>query len=577
MGAGGRVRADVSRAGQRARGTMPRGARILVALALLLLGGAEAQERSAPLVTPAPERPGVVAPARGASYGEIVRRAELLLRQQQAEAAIGLLEPLRGEHPRDMRLIFTLARAYQAAGRARQGIDLLREAVTDAAGQDIGLWIELSRALEGDGEPEEAVRALLAGLRAHPEWSSEMVDRLELMAGDSLSGPSVLRTLSEAAASPEAPLAWAEVLGHLHAARGESEQALRHLMRVERGKRSDGRIVLRLAKTLARSDRPELAVAAYDSVLALRPADGTAEECLFEKAELLERWGRTAEAASALLALEERFPRGVLAPRAALKRAGLLLATGDPAGARALYEDLLARSERETRRDLRVMRDEIRLALAECALHQGEFAAAGETLADLAREAARAEIREQATFERAEALFYQGQAAEAEAAYYEVVDQFPSGRWVNDALARVLLLGEHGAEPAALAAYSQVAYQRRIGARDRALELCREGLAQWAAAPLGAALGLEEVRLLAQASLWTEADQALARLLVLHPRARWTAQALLLLGETGLAIPERAALARGYLERLVLDQPDVHEARLARGLLAEARKSDVHS
>jgi TolA-binding protein len=54
-------------------------------------------------------------------------------------------------------------------------------------------------------------------------------------------------------------------------------------------------------------------------------------------------------------------------------------------------------------------------------------------------------------------------------------------------------------------------------------------------------------------------------------------QALLLLAETGLAREARHDAARAYLEQLVLQYPDSSEARRARAILAELRKSDAHS
>lgn len=355
-------------------------------------------------------------------------------------------------------------------------------------------------------------------------------------------------------------------------------KALDLLMRVERRQKGDGRIALTLATTLARSDQPELALAAYDSVLSLAPREGTVEECWFEKGRLLEGLGRHAEAMAAYRQVEERFPHGTLAPRATLTRAGILLRSGNASGARGLLEQLLERVTGEPRRsDLRTMRDDARVTLAECALREGDFTGAREIFGDLGRSAARAEVREQAAFEQAELLFYEGKLVEAEQAYYALTDSFRTGDWVNNALERVLLLGEHATAGDALKPYGQILYQRRIGNRERALALCREALAAYRELPLRAELRLEEVRLLTDEANWPAADSSLALLLVEQPRARAVPQALLLLAETGLAREARHDAARAYLEQLVLQYPDSSEARRARAILAELRKSDAHS
>ncbi|MBM3316317.1 MAG: tetratricopeptide repeat protein [Candidatus Eisenbacteria bacterium] len=523
-------------------------------------------------------RPKAPVEIRAPGQAETIRRAELLLRQRQADQAVQLLEPLHAERPDDMRLILALSRAYQEAGATPRAIELLRGALAGPARRDPGLWIELSRLHEREGAGEAAARVLLDALREHPGWSSDLRDRFEVLAADSVAGRAVLRELAEAARKADAPLAWIEILGHVQAAHGQPAQALESLMRVARRRPEEGRLVLDLAQTLARSDRPDLAVAAFDSVLALDPRAGIVEQSWFEKGWLLESLGRPGDAAAAYLVVEERFPRGSLAPRAALRRAAMLLAAGETTAARSLLEALLARAEAAGRRsDMRVMGDEIRLALADCALRQREFAAARETLEPLIRTAARAEIREQAAFELAETLLFEGRLSDAEQAYYALADEFPSGQWVNDALARVLLLGEHGSAGAALSAYAGVLYQQRIGDREGALALCREAIGEGAELPLHAELRLEEVRLLAGEKRWAEADSALALLLARHPSSRAAARALLFLGKASLAEPARAGLAREYLERLVLGHPASYEARRARSLLADLRRGDVHS
>jgi tetratricopeptide (TPR) repeat protein len=516
--------------------------------------------------------------ARPHSVQDAMHQAELLLRQGQTGPATELLERLRAERPDDVRLVVLLGRAYERGGESDRAIALYEEAVGSFGRDDLGLWIELSRARQVAGQGAEAVEALLRCTRAHPGWGPDLVDRFELLVSDSTAGASALRALEQSAGAADAPLAWLEILGNVYATTGQTERSLELLMRLERRQPSDGQLVLNLAKTLARSDRPQLALAAYDSLFTLpAPADAL-EEGWFEKGKLLAELGRTTEAIEAYRTVEERFPRGALAPRAALTRANLMLTAGDLAAARALFEELLARADAEPRRaDLGLLRDEVRLGLAECALRLGDFAAARAVYTDLAQAAARSELRERAMFEQAELLFYEGRLGEAETAYYALTDAYRQGDCVNDALARILLLGEHASAGDALKAYAAIAYRERIGEPDSALALCRTTLAAFPDLPLRAELRAVETRLLARALRWAEADSALAQLLAQDPRQRAAARALLELAEAGWPLPERREVSRAYLEQLVLEYPDSPEARRARGLLEQLRHADEHS
>jgi tetratricopeptide (TPR) repeat protein len=531
-------------------------------------------------LAPAPARAQAQAPvlARPHSLQDAMHQAELLLRQGQTGPATELLERLRAEAPDDARLVVLLGRAYERGGASDRAIALYEEALAGFARDDLGLWIELSRARQLAGQGAEAVEALLRCTRAHPAWGPDLVDRFELLVSDSTAGPAALRALEQAAGADDVPLAWLEILGNVYATTGQSERSLELLMRLERRQPGDGRLVLNLAKTLARSDRPQLALAAYDSLFTLPAPPDALEEGWFEKAGVLADLGRTPEAIEAYRTIEERFPRGTLAPRAALTRANLTLTTGDLAAARVIFAELLERADAQPRRaDLGQVRDETRLGLAECALRQGDFAAAREVYADLAQAATRAELRERAAFEQAELLFYEGRLPEAEAGYYALTDAFRQGDCVNDALARILLLGEHSSAGDALKAYAAIAYRERIGEPDSALTLCRATLAAYPDLPLRAELRAVETRLLGRAQRWAEADSALAQLLAQDPRQRAAARALLTLAEAGWPVPDRREVSRAYLERLVLEYPDAPEARRARGLLAQQRRADEHS
>lgn len=521
-------------------------------------------------VRPAPA-PRPESEARHASQAlrNALSQAHLLLRQGEPDAALEILETLHREHPRETRVTIALGRAYEQVDRSAEAIVLYRAAVREYARNDLTLWLELSRAYQQADQGRAAMRTLLDAVRDRPAWGRTLTDRFELLASDSTLGPAALAQLQEAVADSGGPVVWREILGHVYAATGEPQQALTLLMQVEREEASPGRRVMALAKTLQRGARPAPALAAYDSVLALDPPGGTREECWYEKGRLLASLGRHAEAADAYRVVAARFPRGALAPRATLARAELLREQlGQPAEAEAVYRELIARAEAAPRRkDLRLMRDEAQLGLATVALRRGDLDAAGERFAELAEHAAREEIREQAAFEVGELHFYRGDFPAAEAAFYALTDAHRSGGWVNDALERILLIGEHGAASAALRHYAASAYERRMGAFDSALAKCRAGLAAAGEEPVQAPLRFQEVQLLVALERWAEADSSLFALRAAQPAARETPEALLYAAERALDLPARRAQTRDYLETLVLDYPESFAARRARQLL----------
>ncbi len=98
------------------------------------------------------------------------------------------------------------------------------------------------------------------------------------------------------------------------------------------------------ARLLQRQQRPALALAAVDSLLAAAPQHALADDAHFLRAELLRALGRTDEALAALAAFPNQFPESHLADRAVFTAAEIREREGgDPQAAIAAYADLLAR------------------------------------------------------------------------------------------------------------------------------------------------------------------------------------------------------------------------------------------
>jgi tetratricopeptide (TPR) repeat protein len=512
----------------------------------------------------------------------VLRQAHSLSRQGRTAQAVKLIEGFLDEHAQDRRVITALGSAYSSNGEDLKAAALYEKAIYEQGMKELDLWTLLAKACRRAGDGERAVSALIACLRWRPSWVGRLKDQFELLATDPEVGPESIAALEAASLPEEARGAWQEILAHVYMVTGEGQKALDLVLTLDREKKGSGKFVFSLARLLSRRGDPGMALAALDSVLAFPPGPGIAEEVWYERGRLLETLGRVEEAVAAYGEGEQRYPSGPLALRAAMSRAALLMRElGRLDAAREVYASILERTEQARRSaHVRPIREDALLGLGECALRQGDFTEAARRFEELERTALRAPTRERAAFERAEMLFYDGNLADAEAAYYELTDHYPTGEWVNDALARILLLGEHAAAGGALTVYARVRYLVRLGAPDSALVRCREGLQAFAGSPVRDELRFEKLRLLGQLGRRAEADSSLARLLREDPESRSAPAALFWFGgwlESDVECVECVAKGQEYYEALVLRYPQSLEARRARARLQVMRTGEEPS
>jgi len=148
--------------------------------------------------------------------------------------------------------------------------------------------------------------------------------------------------------------------------------------------------------------------------------------------------------------------------------------------------------------------------------------------------------------------------------------------WVNDALQRVLLLGERrGAR--GLEDLARVLYLRRVGRREEALAVTREALGAVGETPLAPELYLQATQLCGELDRAAQADSALGRLLGEHPESRAAPAALLWLGNLLAQSPAGRDRAREYYERILLEYPRAFEARRARAMLRVLMETEDQS
>jgi tetratricopeptide (TPR) repeat protein len=499
-----------------------------------------------------------------------IRDASTKLRNGKYSEVIIELEVLYAERPGDTRVIFVLGDAYVRTDQSAKAIAILEKEIKRSGGRNQQLWTRLANAYQHEGDGAGMIETLLRGLKKNVNWMRQFDDLVEIAVNDSIMGSDAFSYLREQAYDKKAPTVWREALSHASLVKGEYGEALATLMAIDSERHSGGVRVMKLAKTLSQRDLPELALAAFDSVLAISKSDRVKEEAWFEKGQVYEQMQRFSEANTVYRTQVETFPRGLLALRADLNRAKLLKGPlNDLEAGKALYQSLVERTLDSTRKSPRALsqtiREEALLALGECALRTNGFDEAESTFVRIGREARHDLTREQAEFERAELLFYQGRFIDAEDAFYHLTDHYPIGNWVNDALARILMLGEYVRQsPTALTVYAKAQYYKRIDHPDSALAICREALADTTMTWMRDHLLTERIRLAGHLGYWTEADSLLPVLLAHRPESRLAPSTLLWLANSAEHDPERSHLAAPLYEETIIRYPNSMEAGRAR-------------
>ncbi len=538
---------------------------VAVSLAALFTGEASAQ--------------GVRRSPTELSLNNALRTASALYKDGHHQDVIDLLAPLLVRYPGEERVIRVLADAYAKVGEYDRAVALYRDEISRSGGRDPGMWNLLISAQREAGRCTDAVDTLLAILERNPGWVSRFTDQLELVVTDSACGRPGLAYLEQQITDADPlPPGWPELLGHAYLVLQRYEQALDLFADIDRAHRHRGQYVYNLARMLAQRGELEAAIAAYDSVLTFANLRQLREPAMFERAVLLERSGRWADAAERYEEIGKQYPDTPLGMRAELARAGLYLGPlQDLEKARDAFRAVLDFVEsRPKNSGLRAIQEEARMALAECALRTGQFTEADSAYAQIERESADGTTKEQAAFARAQVLFFQGRFPEAEEAYFGITDDYVGGSWVNDAFAQALLLGEFGTRaPGQLKMLAQAAFERLRGDLDAAEALCQAALADSSQVLLRDHIRALQIELHGERAQWAEADSLLQLLLESDPHPRVAADVIFWLGREAEKDPRRWEQALQYYEDVILRYPDSFETRRARDRLrAMSREID---
>jgi len=547
---------------------MPRGRRLPLVLAWLALFGLLQFHPSARFTTRASARePGaVIDPVDNA-----LNEARGLLRIGRKDEGLAKLRQLHTDNPANTRVLLYLGKQLAENGHGDEAVSLYREGLptVEEAGP---ILIDLERLYREAKQWSDAVDTCLEYQARVGDAGGWVENELESLIRSDRLGEEAVRAMEKAAEKhPDDPsLSRLFVLALFF--NGQGTKALERAAQLDEKQGGKGDALLAYAGMALEKGAFADARQAYELALQRNLAGSRREEVLYRRAQML-RKERSLEAS--LAAYDEVIaanPEGTYARPARLDKAQILMQElNRKADALSTYRQLLASVTPARKKADIEFADQTRLAMADCELSLERPAEAESLYADLADSARSPDIRVAALFQQAEMRFYQGKLKDAETLYYKLTDLYPTDQWVNDALERILQIGENASGGGGLTAVAQADYQRRLGHHDRALVLLDEALDAAPKSPVSDDLLLSRVRTLLEmgrtAEAGTSADTLAARFAEspLAPRAlfetagRWAER------------PEGRDTAIALYEKILLKFPNCLEAPDARAALLDLK------
>jgi tetratricopeptide (TPR) repeat protein len=506
-----------------------------------------------------------------------LRDAQSLLRlgkYDQALTVLGMIkEPDAGPH-----IVGLKGTCLRKLGRTDQAIDLYRHEAEArvARGEDaMAMWVELERALREGKRLEEAFELCLEVRRSGGAESGWVRDEMEsLIQADGL-GERALAPLRREIENRPQDGDLRDLLIQALFFVGRMEESLIEARTLDQARKAHGKVLLNHLRLLEEKARREPALAAADAAIAEGLAGNDLQEALLLKARALRRLHRLPEATDAFQAAVDAAPKGPLAHLALRDRAALFVKDmGDLDRGSAAYEALIAVLEKSPSSENGRLLAQARVALADARLGMGRYEEAAAVLKIVEEQAADPTSREEAAFEQAEIYFYAGKTEEASAGYGRVVKEFAGGTKVNDALERMLLLTRAAeAGPLPLAALGQIAYQRRVGSHERALQVCGEAAAACGDCPAAEDFGEQRAMVLLDLGRIEEAATVADTLAARHADG---ASAPRVLRAVADRMRDRDGDTEAVLHRyedLLIRFPKSHEAFEVRSFLEKLRRT----
>jgi tetratricopeptide (TPR) repeat protein len=199
---------------------------------------------------------------------------------------------------------------------------------------------------------------------------------------------------------------------------------------------------------------------------------------------------------------------------------------------------------------------EARFLVAECLIGLGRLDEAATALENLSADGD-GPASEEILYRRGEILFLAGRFDDALESFQSVIHGFPRGRYVNDAVSRVLLIsGSRLTGDDALSTYANALYFRNLGQWPRALAKLDSLEALDPDGPLVGQALLTKAEIQMDAGYPGEALRVLDRILDTQPNARQAPHAMEMKGDILIERMDDAAGARQVYESMLMQYPD---------------------
>ncbi|MBK8231116.1 MAG: tetratricopeptide repeat protein [Candidatus Eisenbacteria bacterium] len=503
--------------------------------------------------------------------------AKGLIRLGRMDEALTKLRALREANPTNTRVTLYLGKQLAESGKPDEAIQLYRESRERV--EDVGpILVDQARIHREQKQWTEAVETCLEYQTRLGDRGSWVENELESLIRSDRLGEEALGSIERAAAAhPEdRGLARLFVLALFY--NGQGEKALERAAALDRRLGGRGDALVPYAALALEKAAFDQALGAYDAALKLNLEGERREEVLYRRAQVLRKERRLDECLLAYDALLAANGSGRFARPARLEKAQILAKElNRKEEALAAYKELLGTVQSGRRKEDIALADQTRLAMADCALLLQRPAEAEAIYAQLADSARSPEVRVEALFQKGEMLFYQGKLKEAETVYYQLTDLYPTDVWVNDALGRILLIGENVAGGNGLTAIAQAAYQRRLLQYTKALGLIDEAIAATPTANVSDDLWLDRTRTLLELGRAPEAAASADTLAAQFPESPLAPRALFEVAEQWSALPGGETQATALLERVLIKYPNSLEAPGARAALAAIKAKGKES
>ncbi|NNE10126.1 MAG: tetratricopeptide repeat protein [Gemmatimonadetes bacterium] len=286
---------------------------------------------------------------------------------------------------------------------------------------------------EGDRVAEELVRAVVEGTMK----DSEMLRRLKELRVDGDLDAYPYGLLQTALRENPDLGGLREVLGSLLLDDRRCGDALNHYVELDNSGRTCGAFLLPFARTASARGCVDAATEALEALLAKCERPTVRIESQFMLASIYRKDGQADRAAGVYQSLLDNTKNPGDRSRANYELGMLYLEDlGDAKKAIPILNELLRGKQG-------VHGTEARFALARAYLLDTETERAVREYQAIETEAADDLMRERAIYLRGEAQYYAGDIDGALASYREVIDRFPTGDYVNDALEQSIFLSEH--------------------------------------------------------------------------------------------------------------------------------------